>query len=632
MHSLRRVLAIAGIALVLPLAGFAQGNASGSITVRSIAPQTVEAGNKPVDVTVTGAGFVKRSVVRARVKDAKGAGVDCATSFDSQTSLRATLPADLVAKPGTLELRVKNPDNSASDWIVLEVRTAAPPVVTPDGPRKPVVERITPTEVQAGSHGVYVTIFGSDLKDGSMVKLRSAGTTAEARANLANRTLVFQVPAEMLDKPRTVLFTVVSPDGQTSDSVELTIVEAKPVVPDGQSIVSITQLNPSRVDMRGVRTERIEILGVGIDMKGAKVLLRGEGDNTAGKAIPVIGRTTATNGVVLTVEVTPTMLPTTGVYELRTVNPDGRQSNWFRLQVTSTGSGAKAVEANVTMAVPKVVTLTTSSITIPIEIDVQNVGTTAIRLANVALVGDDRQKVAVDGSIDVAEGARRSARLEAPAPIGVGIKSRTPVAYRFTISYELSSLTTKQAPEAHSYPDKDALETSIRNEITLAAIGREYTAADTQGGAEGWRFFKLDNPDNADTGKNADFLLFADSLGTKTRSPSDELVNLRPDPNATNAAGLYYLTYTGAELADLTKAEAKARERGTRLGFVSTVAAPGLVPLYRWVRMQGAKPANHYLTVEKDASKLPRQMQRNGWKLDGTIGYVVARDTAPSPR
>lgn len=633
MVSVRFVVVALIVLLTTSQAGLAIQAPGSTVKIAGISPVAVDAGTSPVDITVFGSGFAKKAVVRARVKATKGAGVDCATVFESATSVRATLPADLVRKPATLEVRVKNPDESVSDWYALEVRTPAPVTQPPaPGPRKPVVERITPAQVQAGSRNIHVTIHGKDLKDASTIKMRSGPTSAEARANLVDQTLVFQVPAGLLDKPRTVIVTVVSPDGQASDTIPLEIVEAKPGLPGESAIVAISQLNPDRVDMRGVKSQRVDLLGQGIDEKGAKVLLRGEGENSTGKAIPIVARASATNGIVLTVEVTPNMLPTTGVYELRVVNPDGRQSNWYRLQVTNAGAGGKTIDATVSMTVPKVVTLTSSTITIPIEIDVRNIGTTAIRLGNVALLTPDKQKIPVEGTIEIVDGARKTARLEAPAPLGLGAKSVKPVDYRFVVSYDLSSLVTKQAPESHVFPETDTLTTSIKNEIALSAIGRDYVAAETQGGPEGWRFFKVDNPDNAETGKNADFFLFTDALGTKAKGPSEELVNYRPDPNAANERGLFYLVLRGSEIETLSKADAKKRERGTRLGFVATASSDGLVPLYRWVRLDGDRAANHFLTVTNDPSKLPRQMQRGGWKLDTIVGYVVARDTTPKPR
>ena len=53
-------------------------------------------------------------------------------------------------------------------------------------------------------------------------------------------------------------------------------------------------------------------------------------------------------------------------------------------------------------------------------------------------------------------------------------------------------------------------------------------------------------------------------------------------------------------------------------------AAPGLVPLYRWVRREGPRQINNYLSTSDRLEALPRNLQQQpGWRLDRVVGNLL---------
>jgi hypothetical protein len=608
-----------------PLAAAQRGPAgTPKPAIEKVTPAALETGRDPVEVVVTGTGFAAKAVVRIRRSADKGGGLDYAATVDGPTSLRLRVPAELLDRVGTLELRVKNPDGATSDWAPVEIKARAVPGGGGDiGSRKPVVERVSPTRLEAGSRNLHVTVYGRDIADGAVAEFRAGGAKAEARGQLVNGALVVLFPDELLARAQAVIMQVHNPGGGVSDQVRLDVVEPQGTPPTpNTNDPFIAQLEPQSIDMRGAKSRTVQVMGRGIDRAGAKVLMRPEGSSETGQLVPVIERSTATNGVVLNVELTPNMVAASRAYELRVVNPNGRQSNWVRLEVVSNPPGVGNTGAVVDAKFPESLTLTAVNATVPVELGVDNTGRTPVRLASFALVTPDGVRVPVEGSLEVPAESKRNIRLEAPAPLGAGAGSRTGAKMQFALEYKVTLVSSRNPTFDGRAPDEGFATVMVRNEIGLEEIGREYVASQTANGPEGWRFFKTANEANAGEGKAADFYLFAEPFAARQKIPTEELYNYRLDDGTPANRGLFYLVLRNNEVSAI---DARTRERGTRLGYVASAEAPGLVPLYRWALSDGRRTVNHYLTTEKDAAKLPRQMQRGGWKLDTVVGYVVPR-------
>ena len=122
---------------------------------------------------------------------------------------------------------------------------------------------------------------------------------------------------------------------------------------------------------------------------------------------------------------------------------------------------------------------------------------------------------------------------------------------------------------------------------------------------------------------NENFRLFAEPFTASAGRASEELYNYRPDPANAADRGIFYLTL---RIGEVTQRDQRGRERGTRLGYVAVEQGPGLVPLYRFERVEGRRTINHFLSTSKELTALPRQLQQQaGWRLDTIVGYVLPR-------
>ncbi len=97
-------------------------------------------------LAVTGTGFVPGSVVQWN-------GQALVSQSNSQTSVGATVPAALIAQPGTAVVAVVNPDGTVSNLIAYTVRAA----------RKPVIQSVSPSFAVVGAGNQILTVDGTDF-------------------------------------------------------------------------------------------------------------------------------------------------------------------------------------------------------------------------------------------------------------------------------------------------------------------------------------------------------------------------------------------------------------------------------------------------------------------------------------
>lgn len=579
--------------------------------IEKISPESVSVSPAAVDVTLNGRLFEKEAIVRARVKGERGAGVDLKTTFEGPAQLRVALPANLVSKATTLELRVKNPGGAVSEWMPIEVR-ATVVVATP------IIDRVSPLEIKALAREVFVTAYGRDLADRALVTITSVAGTAEIHGHAVRDGLTFKVPDAHLARPGGVTFTITNPGGRASAPARFDVVDGGAGGGTTDGGASIVSLLPDRVDLRTATSATVKITARGVNLMSARVLLRKEGEASDGKIIPLTTRREAGDVAELTVTLTKAMVREPGNYEVRIFNGDGTQSNWARLVVVGGSSPIGQPEAIVTAVIPQSVTLTSATVTAPVEISVRNTGDNAVRVTDFRAMYPDGTVVKLEGSVVVERAGTGQIRLAVPVDLGLGGGKRADASTKLAISWGVSTTAGRGLVAEGRFPEKDFATLTVRNQIARQAIAREYVNATATGDPEGWRFFKPSGDATVDATQAADFSLFAEPFAASAAIKTVELFNYRPGDND---RGLFFLTLTSAEAAPGD--QRTVRERGTRLGYLVTEARVGLVPLQRWVLSDGRRVINHYLTIEKDASKLPRQMQRKGWKLESTIGYVV---------
>ena len=139
--------------------GPADGNAA--VRIEHVTPSSLTVATSPADIAVAGKGFAAKAVVRIRRAGDHGNGVDLAAEVSGSTSLRARVPVELLDRAGSLELRVRNPDGTSSDWATLDVKAATSGGGNGGGEigaRKPVVERVSPERLEALSHGLHIAV------------------------------------------------------------------------------------------------------------------------------------------------------------------------------------------------------------------------------------------------------------------------------------------------------------------------------------------------------------------------------------------------------------------------------------------------------------------------------------------
>ncbi len=129
-------------------------------TISSLSPANVTAGSPQFTLTVVGSGFVAKTVVQWN-------GQTLATTFltDSSgnvlgTTATATVPASLVAKPGTASVNTLSPHSGAG---TNGLSNPVAFIINPAGNPLPAVASISPSCAVAGGAGFTLTVTGSNF-------------------------------------------------------------------------------------------------------------------------------------------------------------------------------------------------------------------------------------------------------------------------------------------------------------------------------------------------------------------------------------------------------------------------------------------------------------------------------------
>lgn len=184
-----------------------QGNTGAFL--QFVSPSNVNAGGLDLTITLTGQGFVTRTIVTWDQHNLKTCVVTttavnvCAPANDTGTvvSVTAVVPAALIAKAGTYFVQTLQPHsgtgtNGLSNPVAFEVFPPANPT--------PTVTSISPSSVPAGSVGQTLTITGtnflltSDPSGGSQVRWNTTTQTTLTPTNITATQIQVTVPATLL--------------------------------------------------------------------------------------------------------------------------------------------------------------------------------------------------------------------------------------------------------------------------------------------------------------------------------------------------------------------------------------------------------------------------------------------------
>jgi hypothetical protein len=199
--------------------------AQSNLTLTSITPSTAVAGSAALTMQVNGTNFLQTSVVTWT--PASGQPTNLSTGFQSAEVLQATVPADLLALPGSASVAVVNSPTSVSGSLTFTITA----------PAVPAIGSIVPATAVAGSGNLTMQVNGINFLQTSVVLWTPQGGTATSLTTTFQSTGVLQatVPAALLASPGTASVTVMNASTAISAAATFTI-----TAPPGPTLTSLT--------------------------------------------------------------------------------------------------------------------------------------------------------------------------------------------------------------------------------------------------------------------------------------------------------------------------------------------------------------------------------------------------------
>ena len=261
-------------------------------TITTISPNSAAAGSAGFTLAVNGSNFVPVSSVTWN-------GTAVVTTFVSASQLAASVPATLIASPGTAAVRVQNTSQAISGPVTF---TVSPPA--------PAITSLSPNSAIAGSAALTLTVNGTGFVSGSVVNWNG---TALATMFVSATQLTAAVSAMLLAQADSATVQVVNAAQTQSNTATFTINPAPPV---------ITAINPSSAVV-GSAAFTLTVTGTGF-LSGAIVQW--------GSTPVTTGFSSATQ---LTAAVSATLLTQAGSVSIVVINPNKTQSNTVNFTVTA---------------------------------------------------------------------------------------------------------------------------------------------------------------------------------------------------------------------------------------------------------------------------------------------------------
>ena len=189
----------------------------GAVTLTSISPNFVTAGNSGLALALTGVGFDSGSTATVN-------GIAVPTVFVSSTSLTAQISAALLAAPATLQIGVTDSRNRTSNTLPLVVINGL------------TLTSLNPTFAEAGSPQFTLIVNGTGFDSSTIIKWTNGTTVTSLATTFVSATQVQAiVPAALLTNVATTLISAVDSRERTSNSLQFSIVNR----------LTLTNINPS---------------------------------------------------------------------------------------------------------------------------------------------------------------------------------------------------------------------------------------------------------------------------------------------------------------------------------------------------------------------------------------------------
>lgn len=251
-------------------------------TLAKMDPTSAALGSVGTTIILTGTGFIPRSVVNV-----DGTALD--TTFESDTSLAATIPAEKLAALADLKITVTTPAPGGGTTAPLTFSVENPP---------PAILALSPLSIVAGSSDTTLTVVGTQLVKGTTIQFGGANLVTTF---VDDQHVTGVIPAASLTVSKSVPVTVTTPNpgGGASTSIAFTISNPN---------ATITSITPQNV-LVGAADFPISVKGTGF-VSGSVILFNGTALQTAPGAA---GELTAT--------IPASAVATTGMLPVTVQNP-----------------------------------------------------------------------------------------------------------------------------------------------------------------------------------------------------------------------------------------------------------------------------------------------------------------------
>jgi uncharacterized protein (TIGR03437 family) len=187
-----------------------------------VAPGSATAGGPSFTLLVHGLNFLQGSTVQWN-------GAALMTTYIDTGDSQASVPASLIAAPGSASITVQNPDGSASNAITFGI--SAGPSPSPIS-----ITGLSPSSTAAGGPAFTLTVNGTGFVKGAAVLFDSVSTTT---IYVSATQLTASIPANLIATAHTATVQVSNSQGGTSNSANfpvnagngtsLTIITASPL-------------------------------------------------------------------------------------------------------------------------------------------------------------------------------------------------------------------------------------------------------------------------------------------------------------------------------------------------------------------------------------------------------------------
>ena len=191
-----------------------------TFALTSISPSTIAAGSPDFTLAATGTGFVSGDVITLN-------GVAANTTFESATQMHATVPAAVVANPGTIAVAVQDASKNKSNSQPLTVSGAfvgKPPTLT----------SLSPNTIYALSPAFTLTGNGTGFESGSQIVWNGTPLTTTF---VSNTQVTASVAASFLTLVGVENVAVLNPEGTISNTLPFTLTVSPTTTP---TVVSIS--------------------------------------------------------------------------------------------------------------------------------------------------------------------------------------------------------------------------------------------------------------------------------------------------------------------------------------------------------------------------------------------------------